>query len=283
MARVPALAVAGERCLVDLLGLVKNLLGQLPDARAERLVLLDGDEMHWDGLADSLAQDGAVECHLVDVSEAPAVGLEPLEAVAGLEVHDAVFAGEPVDADLAGDVAVGGADGRLGRAVVQQRGGGGVRPDRFLQLQDEAEVLLADNLLRLRGQPVGVCLRGLAVGFAGLRVHGAVGHEELLVEGGAPLQDEAVCGASKRQRGAFGLCDFAAGLAAIEFGGFAEVGQKVARHVLAASAGGVVLVRGDGEEFSCVHRSSLIGSCSRVSFARHRCIKEKQGRRKKES
>jgi hypothetical protein len=57
----------------------------------------------------------------------------------------------------------------------------------------------------------------------------------------------------------------------------------VARHVLTVSAGGVVLVRGDGEEFSCVHRCSLVGSCSRVSFARHRCIKEKQGRRKKES
>ena len=113
--------------------------------------------------------------------------------------------------------------------------------------------------------------------------HGAVCDEELPVECGASLQDEAVCGASKRQRGAFGLGDFAAGLAAIEFGGFAEVGQKVARHVLAAPAGGVVLVRGDGEEISCVHRCSLIGSCPRVSFARHRCIKEKQGRRKKES
>ena len=179
----------------------------------------------------------------MDVSEALAVGLEPLEAVAGLEVHDAVFTGEPVDADLAEDVAVGGADCRLGRAVVQQRGGGRVRPDRFLQLQDEAEVLLADNLLRLAAQPVGVCLRGLAVGLVCLRVHWSVGDEELLVEGGSAFQDEAVCGSAKRQRWAFGLGDFAAGLAAIEFGGFAEVGQKVARHVLAAPARGMVLVR----------------------------------------
>ena len=36
-----------------------------------------------------------------------------------------------------------------------------------------------------------------------------------------------------------------------------EVGQEVARHVLAASAGGVVLLRGDGEESVCVHRCSL--------------------------
>ena len=92
-----------------------------------------------------------------------------------------------------------------------------MRPDRLLQLQDEAEVLLADNLLRLAGQPVGVCLRGLAVGLVCLRVHGTVGDKELLVECGASLKDEAVCGASKRQRGAFGLGDFAAGLAAIEF------------------------------------------------------------------
>ena len=259
MAGVPALAVAGERGLVDLLGLVQHLVGQLPHAGAERLVLLDGDEVDGDGLADGLAQDGAVEGHLVDVAEAPAVGLEPLEAVACLEVHDAVFAGEPVDADLAGDVAVGGADGRLGRAVVQQRGGGRVRPDRLLQLQDEAEVLLADNLLRLATQPVGVCLRGLAVWLVCLRIHWTVGDEELLVEGGTPLQDEAMGGSAKRQ----GLCvstgDFAAGLAAIEFWGFTEVGQKVARHVLAASAGGVVLVRWDGEESACVHRCSLFG------------------------
>ena len=51
---------------------------------------------------------GVREMHKVE-----AAALESLEAVAGLEVHDAVFAGEPVDADLAGDVAVGGADGRL--------------------------------------------------------------------------------------------------------------------------------------------------------------------------
>ena len=175
MSRVLALAVAGERGLVDLLGLVQHIVGKLPDAGAEWLVLLDGNEVDGHSLPDGLAQNGAVECHLVDVSEAPAVGLEPFEAVAGLEVHDAVFTGEPVDADLAGDVAVGGADSRLGRAVVKLRGGGRMRPDRLLQLQDEAEVLLADDLLRLLGQPVGVCLRCLAVGFAGLRVHGAVG------------------------------------------------------------------------------------------------------------
>ena len=227
-----------------------------------------------DGFPDGFAQDGAVEGHLVDVSEAFAVGLEPLEAVAGLEVDDAVFAGEPVDADLAGDVAVGGADGRLGRPVVQQRGCGGVRPDGLLEFQDEAEVLLADDLLRLRDQPVGASLRGLAVGLAGLRVHGAVGDEKLLVECFAPFQDKAVCGASKRQRGVFGLGDFAAGLAAIEFGGFAEVGQKVARHVLAASARCVVLVRGDGEEFSCVHWRSLWFCSWEVSFSRHQCIQE---------
>ena len=110
-----------------------------------------------------------------------------------------------------------------------------------------------------------------------------VRHEELLVEGGSAFQDEAVCGASERQRRAFALGDFAIGLAAIEFGGFAEVGQKVARHVLAASAGGVVLVRRDGEESVCVHRCSLVGVFSSGLIARHRCIKEKQGRRKKES
>ena len=137
-----------------------------------------------------------------------------------------MFAGEPVDADLAGDVAVGGSDGRLGRAAVQQRGGGRLRPDRLLELQDEAEVLRADNLARLRGHPLGVCLGRLAVWLVGLRVHGAVGHEELLVECCAPLQDEAVCGSAKRQ----GLCvttgDFAIGLAAIEFGGFASAFAK---------------------------------------------------------
>ena len=77
----------------------------------------------------------------------------------------------------------GGADGRLGRAVVQQRGSDGVRPERLLQLQDEAEVLLADDLAGLRGQPFGGGLRGLAVGLACLRVHRAVHHEVLFVEG----------------------------------------------------------------------------------------------------
>ena len=133
-------------------------------------------------------------------------------------------------------------------------------------------VALKRDNTHLTTQPVGVCLRGLAVWFAGLRVHWAVGDKELPVECGrrecseadsliaaiaaalgakrrrvcAPLKNEAVCGASKRQRGAFGLGDFAIGLAAIEFWGFAEVGQKVARHVPAASAGRMVLVRWDG-------------------------------------
>ena len=89
------------------------------------------------------------------------------------------------------------------------------------------------------------------------RVHRAVRHEVLLVEGGAALQDEAVGGASERQRRAFALGDFAIGLAALEFGGFAEVGLQVARHVPPASAGGVVLLRGDGEESVCVHGGIL--------------------------
>ena len=80
-------------------------------------------------------------------SLASTFALEPLEGAAGLEVHDAVLRREPVQADLAGDVAVGGADGRLGDAAVQQSGGGGGCPDRLLQLQGEAEVLLADDCL----------------------------------------------------------------------------------------------------------------------------------------
>ena len=60
--------------------------------------------------------------HLEHIAEALAVALEPLEAVAGLEVHDAVFAGEPVHAYLAGNAAVFGADGRLGDALVQEGG-----------------------------------------------------------------------------------------------------------------------------------------------------------------
>ena len=168
-----------------------------------------------------------------------------------------MFAGEPVHSDLAGDVAILGADGRLGRAVVQKGGGRVVKPDRLLELQDEAEVLWADDFAGLRRNPLGVCLGGLAVGLARLRVHGTVRHEELLVEGGSAFQDEAVCGASERQRRAFALGDFAAGLAAIEFGGFAEGSQVVVRHVPPASAGGVVLLRGDCEESVCVHFSDF--------------------------
>lgn len=213
--------------------------------------------MDGDGLSRGLAQDGAIEGHLEHIAEALAVALEPLEAVAGLEVHDAVFAGEPVHAYLAGNAAVFGADGRLGDAVVQEGGGRVVQPDRFLELHDEAEVPGADDFARLRRNPLGVCLGGLAVGLACLRVHRAVRHKVLLVEGGSAFQDEAVCGASERQRRAFALGDFAAGLAAIEFGGFAESSQVVARHVPAAPAGGVVLLRGDGEESVCVHFSDL--------------------------
>ena len=104
------------------------------------------------------------------------------------------------------------------------------------------------------------------------RVHRAVRHEVLLVEGGSAFQDEAVRGSAKRQ----GLCvstgDFAAGLAAIEFWGFAEVGQQVARHVPPASAGGVVLLRGDGEESVCVHGGVLLvfptsTLCGRLSLS----------------
>ena len=69
----------------------------------------------------------------------------------------------------------------------------------------------------------------------------------------------------------FALGDFAACLAAIEFGGFAEGGQKVARHIPAAPAGGVVLLCGDGEEFSCVHLGLLVfpasTPCGRLSLS----------------
>ncbi len=65
-----------------------------------------------DGLADGHPQHGAVK---VDLAEASAVGFETLETVKGLEVHDAVSDGEPVQAYLAWDAAVLGADGRLGR------------------------------------------------------------------------------------------------------------------------------------------------------------------------
>ena len=106
--------------------------------------------------------------------------------------------------------------------------GGGcvVHPNRLLQFHDESEVLGADDFARLRCQPLGVCLGCLAVGLACLGVHRAVRHEVLLVEGGSAFQDEAVCGASERQRRAFALGDFAAGLAAIEFGGFASAFAK---------------------------------------------------------
>lgn len=81
---------------------------------------------------------------------------------------------------------------------------------------------------------------------------------DVSVGGGSAFQDEAVGGAAERQRRAFALGDFAAGLAAIEFGGFTsafakatvdvpEGGQVVARHVTAALAGGVAFPRRDGE------------------------------------
>ena len=50
------------------------------------------------------------------------------------------------------------------------------------------------------------------------------------------LQCHHAGGAPLHQSRPFRLSDFAVGLAAIEFGGFAEVGQQTARHVLAASA-----------------------------------------------
>ena len=50
-AGVVAFAVAVQRGLVRLLGEVENLVGQLPDASGERLVLLDGDHVDREGRA----------------------------------------------------------------------------------------------------------------------------------------------------------------------------------------------------------------------------------------
>lgn len=153
--------------------------------------------------------------------------------------------GEPVHADLAGDVAVGGADSRLGRAVVKQRGSGRMRPDRLLQFGDEAVVPAGEDFLCLGGKPIGIGLGRLAVGLVGPGVDRAVADEILVVERHAPLQDEAVGGASQCQRRTLGLRDFTADLAVIELGGLAEVGQQVGREVMSVPAFSMVFRRGD--------------------------------------
>lgn len=184
----------------------------------ERLVLLHCYDVGGDAHAQRQFDDGMVECHLVDVSEALAVGLEPLEAVAGLEVHESVFGAEPVHAYLAGDVAVFGAEDAFRAAFLQKLRGDVVRPDGLLQFGDEAVVPAGEDFLCLGGKPVGIGFGRLAVGLVGPGVDRAVADEILVVERHAPLQDEAVGGASQGQRRTLGLRDFTGNLAAIEFG-----------------------------------------------------------------
>jgi len=200
----------------------------------------------WDAHVQRQLDDRVVEGHLVEVAVAAAVVLEPLQAVAGLEVDEAVFGTEPVHADLAGDAAVFCADDALGTAFVQQLPSDIVHPDGLLELGDEAVVLAGEDFLRLGGKPVGIGLGGLAKGFASLGVDGAVADEILLVERHAAFQDEAVGGASQCQRGTLGRRDFTGHFAVIQRWGFAEVGKQMARHVAAVSALGVVLFRRNG-------------------------------------
>ena len=95
---------------------------------------------------------------------------------------------------------------------------------------DEAVVSAGEYFLRLSGEPVEIGLGRPAVWFVGLGVDGASADEILFVERHAALQDEAVCGSAKCQRGTLGLCDFTAPfiVIVIEFGGLAEVGQQEA-------------------------------------------------------
>ena len=92
-----------HRPLVLALCVVENVSGDLPDAAAEWFPLFDGDDVYRQNMATCLRDHGAVECNLMDVAECPHGGLERVEIVGRLQIHDAAVADrvDPVDACLA--------------------------------------------------------------------------------------------------------------------------------------------------------------------------------------
>ena len=242
-AGVVTFAVLVQGGFVCLLGEVENLVGELPDAGGERLVLLDRDDVHGIGFAGHCADDHAVERHLVDVAVAAAVGLEPAKAVAGLEVDDAVFGIEPVHPDLARDTVAGCTDDAFGLAVREELHCFGVDADGSLQLHDEAEILFGNDLAVLFLQPVGIRLGGLAEGFASAGIDGTIADDVVAVKGVTAFEDQGVCGASEGESGGFFRVDLPGNFLVVERGALAEVGQKMAGHVFAVAAAEVVAFR----------------------------------------
>jgi len=155
---VLALPEALQRGLVDPLGEIEDFAGELPHAGGERLVLLDGYDVYRHGHAGHDPDDGAVERHLVDVPEAAAVGLEPLQAVAGLEVDQPGLRREPVHPDLTRHTAVFRPNHTLRLSAGEQFGCRGVEVYAPLEVQDEGIVLAGHHFAVLSRQPVGVSL-----------------------------------------------------------------------------------------------------------------------------
>ena len=191
-AGVLAVLVAFQRGFVDPLGQIEDFTGELPHAGGERLVLFHGDDVNGDGDAGHNSDDGPVKRQLEDVSVAAAVGLEPLQAVASLEIDQTVFRTEPVHPDLTGNGTILCPNHTFRDAVRQQFRRERVQPDAALQFQEKAEVLSGNDFALLSRRPFRKCLGGSAVGFASPGIYGTVRNHIVTVKCLAAFEDQAV-------------------------------------------------------------------------------------------
>src|SRR4030066_908174 len=66
----------------------EDVFAHPPDAAAERLALLHSNEVNRKDPTGNAGHKGPVKRQLVDVPVAACIHLEPIEVVAGLQVHD---------------------------------------------------------------------------------------------------------------------------------------------------------------------------------------------------
>ncbi len=77
-----------------------------PHTAAERFLFLHGHDVHRHADTDDLREHGAIKRHLMHIAKTPGIRFEPSQVVASFQVHNARVRLEPVQADLAGHVAV---------------------------------------------------------------------------------------------------------------------------------------------------------------------------------
>ena len=148
----------------------------------------------------------AIERHLVHVAVTPRVGFKPRQVIARLEIDNAAPGIQPVDADLAIDIAVFGPHDSFRHARGQQFHRQFIASDTEMHSQQQIELLAREHQLALCGGPFSERLGIRSVDMARFRID-RTADSVFLVETLAPFENQRVGRAAEEIRRAVRIGD----------------------------------------------------------------------------